>query len=177
MRRAFPLLLLLCCTAALVTSAWAETTFQGHVQPYKPAQTRIASPPVSFLDVNSQPKFLADYSGQVLVVNLWASWCPTCLAEMASLQRLQQQLGDDTRLLTLNQDLDNSNQVQQLLNRLNAGSLPALRDHEGRLGFAMGQTLLPTTILIDSQGRIAGQLIGSAEWDSPAALALIDSLH
>lgn len=159
------------------TNSWAETSFKGDVQSYQSANSRFAPPPVSFLDAEDKPHFLTDYPDQVLIVNLWASWCRTCLAEMASLQRLQQQLGTNARLLTLNQDLNDSAQIQQLLHRLNAGQLPAHRDIDGRLGFAMGQTLLPTTIFIDAQGRISGQLIGPAKWDSPEALALINSLH
>jgi thiol-disulfide isomerase/thioredoxin len=154
--------------------------FTGHVQPYQTANNRFAPPAVEFLNDSEQPRTLADYAGQVLIVNFWTSWCPTCLSEMASLQRLQQQLqrsGSPAQVLTLNQDLGDHDQIRQLLRQLKTEQLPAMRDPDGRLGFALGQTLLPTTILIDSQGQVAGQLIGSADWDSPSALALINSLH
>ncbi|MEH6824673.1 MAG: TlpA disulfide reductase family protein [Motiliproteus sp.] len=155
----------------------AETLFQGHSQAYQPALTRFPPPDINFLDAQNQAHTLADYPGQVLVINFWASWCPSCLHEMASLQRLQDVAGARVKVITLNQDLTDSTQIQQLLHRVQAGQLPSLRDPDGRLGYALGQTLLPTTFFIDSNGQVAGQLIGAAEWDSSEALALIQSLH
>lgn len=154
----------------------AETLFQGHSQTYQAATTRFLPPVISFLDIDNQAHTLADSPRQVLVINFWASWCPSCLHEMASLQRLQDIAGERVKILPLNQDLADSVRIKQLLRQPQAGRLPTLRDLDGRLGHALGQTLLPTTIFIDSNGLIAGQLVGPAEWDSPEALALIQSL-
>ncbi len=170
-------LFILALTAILTSNSQATPPFQGHVQPYQPALELLSPPPIPFIDEQGRPRLLAEYVGQAVLVNLWASWCSTCLSEMASLQRLQQQLGESATLLTLNQDLTDSDQVRHVLERLGAVELPAFLDIDGRLGAALGQTLLPTTLLIDSQGRIVGQLVGSADWDSPAAMALINSLH
>ncbi|MEH6473269.1 MAG: TlpA disulfide reductase family protein [Halopseudomonas sp.] len=159
------------------TQSSAETTFQGYSQAYQPAQEKFDPPAVSFIDADEQSHLLSDYPGQVLLINFWASWCRTCLHEMASLQRLQQLAGDNVKVLTLNQDLSDSGEIKQLLAKIGAEELPAHRDLNSQLGFALGQTLLPTTLFIDSNGRVAGQLIGPAEWDSPEALALIESLR
>ncbi|MEH6649717.1 MAG: TlpA disulfide reductase family protein [Motiliproteus sp.] len=161
------------------TETSASHNFSGHVQPYQTPRNRFEPPAVTFF-AEQKPLQLSDYKGQVLIVNFWASWCPTCLSELPSLQRLQHQLqraGSNAQVLTLNQDLNNHQQIFEVLSRYQAAQLPSHRDLNGRLGFALGQTLLPTTILIDSNGYIAGQLIGSADWDSPQAMALIASLE
>ncbi|RDE18145.1 TlpA family protein disulfide reductase [Motiliproteus coralliicola] len=167
-----PLLLLLC----LPVSGWAQIDFHGHVQAYQALEERVAPPAIAYIDSDNSSRQLSELQGKPVVINFWASWCPTCLSEMASLQRLQQKLGDRARVLTLNQDLLNPGEIAELLNRVGAPQLPLARDINSRLGFALGQTLLPTTILLDADGKVAGQLIGSAEWDSPQAIALIDSL-
>jgi len=91
---------------------------------------------------------------------------------MASLQQLQQQFNPaDLRVVTLNQDLPQSAPVRALLDRYGAGQLPAFRDPGSRLGLMLGQTLLPTTLIIGTDGRLLEQLTGPLPWDSPEAVA------
>jgi len=96
---------------------------------------------------------------------------------MASLARLQQQFPDQAlRVLPLNQDLDDPAAIKQLLTQYDAGSLPAYRDPDSRLGRALGQTLLPTTLVIGPDGTLIDTLIGPAEWDDSHLVTKLQQL-
>lgn len=120
---------------------------------------------------------LADYRGQVVVLNFWATWCAPCRAEMPSLDRLQQQRGgDDFQVLTIATGRNAPAAIDKFLAETGIRSLPRLTDPKMALARAFGVLGMPVTVLIDADGQQVARLIGDAEWDSPAALAVIDQL-
>lgn len=132
------------------------------------------APAVSFTDAQGREVTLADYAGQVLVVNFWATWCAPCVAEMPSLNALQQALGDrGVRVMPISIDRGGLAEVEPFYTRLGLDALPIYLDPYGRVPGAFEAIGLPTTVIIGRDGRWLGTLAGDAHWDSPEALALV----
>jgi thiol-disulfide isomerase/thioredoxin len=116
---------------------------------------------------------LADFRGRLVLVNFWATWCSPCVAEMPSLDRLQAALSaEGLTVLTLSEDR-NPAVIPPFFKQHGLKHLPQAHDPAGRLSRAFGIRGLPTTILIDREGREVGRIEGPAEWDSPEAQALV----
>ncbi|MBN8490032.1 MAG: TlpA family protein disulfide reductase [Burkholderiales bacterium] len=119
---------------------------------------------------------LADLKGKVLLLNIWATWCPPCRKEMPSLDRLQAKLGgSDFEVVALSIDTDAKGlaSVKTFYTQVGIRHLRIFQDPTGTAGFKLGTVGVPTTLLIDRQGRELGRLTGTAEWDGGEALALV----
>jgi thiol-disulfide isomerase/thioredoxin len=126
-------------------------------------------PELTFLDEGGEEVTLRDFEGDVVVLNLWATWCAPCRREMPSLDRLQAELGEDgLTVVALSLDRGDVGKVREFFEELEIANLAIYRDPE-----APG---LPTTIVIDRTGQEVGRLLGPAEWDSEQALALLRTL-
>jgi thiol-disulfide isomerase/thioredoxin len=117
---------------------------------------------------------LADFRGGGLVVNFWATWCPPCVREMPSLDRLRAALrGDGIEVLAVSEDRGGAETVRAFYRENGIVHLPVLVDP----GMAMAREAripgLPATLLIDADGNEVGRVMGAAEWDAPEALALV----
>jgi thiol-disulfide isomerase/thioredoxin len=134
-------------------------------------------PQLTFLDGAGNEVSLADFAGEVVVLNLWATWCAPCRREMPSLDRLQAAHGDDgLKVIALSLDRGDVDKVRDFFAELGIANLAIYRDPTGRAGRELGAPGLPTTVVIDRAGREVGRLLGPAEWDSEAALAFIKAL-
>ncbi len=131
-------------------------------------------PDVNFVDATGAPKSLKDFRGKTVLLNLWATWCAPCREEMPSLDRLQQELGSDTfEVVALAVDRTGLEAARKFLEGINVKSLKLYADPTTRSGSALKAIGMPTTILIDAEGREIGRLPGPAAWDSEQAKALI----
>ncbi|HEB79467.1 MAG TPA: TlpA family protein disulfide reductase [Rhodospirillales bacterium] len=152
----------------------AEPGFRGMTHNYVYVEPPQTAPDGPFLDILGVQHRLSQHRGKVLLVNFWATWCPACIIEMPHLNRLQEILGGDRfQVMTISQDTGGTQVVENFLKKRNLKSLPLYFDPKSELGKAFGQSLLPTSFLIDAKGREVGSLIGAAYWDSPEALTLI----
>lgn len=136
------------------------------------AQPRLLRP-LSFTDETGARVSLANFKGKVILLNVWATWCPPCREEMPALDRLnakRQSAGFAVVALSL----DAPASAKAFLKSIDARTLIAYTDAEGMAMRVLGVSTVPSTILIDRQGRELGRLSGAAAWDSGAALALID---
>ena len=123
--------------------------------------------------LNTPPRALQEFRGRPLLINVWASWCGPCRAEMASLERLAWL--DDTRYFTIigvSTD-DYVDKAQRALAESNA-TITHFIDTNLELEKMLGASTLPLTVLVDAEGRVLGKVHGAREWDSRAAL---DYLH
>ncbi len=119
----------------------------------------------------------ADFRGHGMVVNLWATWCVPCVAEMPALSKLAARLGpQDIAVLPLSSDRGGAAAVQRFYDEHAIGALPVLLDPKGAAARAWGARGIPTTIIIDKQGREAARLEGAADWASDAAAARVRDL-
>ena len=132
---------------------------------------------VSFVDAEGRKLGLADFRGKFVLVNLWATWCGPCRREMPSLDRLQARLsGGDFTVLALSQDRKGVAAVQKFLTQIGTHNLEVFVDSSARSARKLGAIGLPTSVLLDREGKAIGRLIGSAEWDSDEAARLIKSV-
>jgi len=133
-------------------------------------------PPLGFQDGDAKATDLARLRGNVVLLNIWATWCPPCRHEMPSLDRLQGQLaGEGLRVVALSIDKGAAGlpAVKDFYASLGIRNLRVYNDPEGNAGFELGSPGVPVTFLIDREGREIGRLTGPAEWDGPEAIALI----
>lgn len=131
--------------------------------------------PLELIDLEGQSQSLADYQGQVILLNFWASWCPPCLHEMPSMTRLKTLLADQAfDILAVNlaeQPEDFADFLQQ-----NPVNFPILLDPQGQAIQDWRIIAYPTTYLIDKQGQIRYALFGGTEWDQDHHLKVIQQL-
>jgi cytochrome c biogenesis protein CcmG/thiol:disulfide interchange protein DsbE len=97
---------------------------------------------------------LADHRGKVVVLNVWASWCPPCRSEMPLLQRTHERIAAQDGLVLGIDSQDLSDDALAFL-REERIEFPSLRDGDGEYADALGTNQLPETFLIDREGRIA----------------------
>jgi thiol-disulfide isomerase/thioredoxin len=131
-------------------------------------------PEISFQDSNGQPKTLADFSGKVVLLNIWATWCAPCRKEMPTLDRLQAELGGpDFEVVALSVDRKGPEAVRKFFDEIGIKHLALNIETSGKAMFTLGAFGLPLTLLIDREEREVGRVIGPAEWDSPEMVAFI----
>jgi thiol-disulfide isomerase/thioredoxin len=136
-------------------------------------------PPPAFLftDAEGKEHGAADFAGQGLVVNLWATWCLPCVAEMPALDRAQAMLaGEGVRVLALSSDREGRAKVEAFYRDRGLRHLGLWLDPRGAAQRALGARGLPTTVVIDREGRERARLEGAAEWDKPELLAAVRRL-
>jgi thiol-disulfide isomerase/thioredoxin len=142
----------------------------------------ITDPPApateqGFTDADGKPVTIADFKGKGLVVNLWATWCVPCVAEMPALDALAEMLAkDDILVMPLSSDRGGALAVRKFYAAHNVGHLGIWLDPRGAAARAWGARGLPTTLIIDREGRERARLEGGAEWASDEAVAAIRRL-
>ena len=132
-----------------------------------------AAPATAFEDPEGEPASLADFRGKPLLVNLWATWCAPCIAEMPTLDSLAAREKDRLRVVTISQDLDGRDKVEAFFARQGYRQLETWLDPQMALMGELKVDILPTTILYDSQGREVWRVVGMEEWDSGRAALLL----
>jgi thiol-disulfide isomerase/thioredoxin len=135
------------------------------------------APEFSFTDAAGKEHGVADFPGQGLVVNLWATWCAPCVAEMPALDRAQAALAEDgVRVLALSSDRDGRAKVETFYRDRGIRHLGLWLDPRGAAQRSLGARALPTTVIIDRSGQERARLEGAAEWDSPEMLGAVRRL-
>ncbi|BDG75011.1 thiol-disulfide isomerase [Roseomonas fluvialis] len=136
-----------------------------------------AMPELSFTNAEGRPHTLADFAGRGLVINLWATWCPPCVAEMPALDRLAATLErENIQVLPLSSDRGGREVVQAFYDRTRLQSLRIWLDPRGAAARALGARGLPTTVIVDRAGQERARLEGDAAWDAPEFVAAIRRL-
>jgi thiol-disulfide isomerase/thioredoxin len=134
-------------------------------------------PEVRFTDGDGRPRTLADFRGKVVLLNVWATWCLPCREEMPTLDRLQAALGGQSfEVVALSIDRQGAEVVRTFYSEIGVRNLAQHVDASGQALSALAALGLPTTILIDAEGRELGRLMGPAEWDAPEMVAFLKSI-
>ncbi|MAN47715.1 MAG: hypothetical protein CMF04_16180 [Hyphomonas sp.] len=127
---------------------------------------------LTFEDSEGNSVSLADFRGQAVLLNIWATWCPPCREEMPSLDRLQVELGgSDFKVVALSIDRSGLDAVRPFFAEIDIQNLDIYLDRPAASMTAFGVRGLPTTLLIDSDGRELQRWAGPKEWDSPEVIA------
>lgn len=125
--------------------------------------------------LNTENKRLADYKGKPLIINVWASWCGPCRAEMGSLERLAKRFnGRRFNIIGISTD-DYRDKAAAFIDQTDV-TFENFIDHELRLEYMLGAATIPLTILVDADGRVLQKVRGSREWDSPDIVEAIGSV-
>jgi cytochrome c biogenesis protein CcmG/thiol:disulfide interchange protein DsbE len=132
------------------------------------------------LELAGKPSHLSDLRGKVVVLNFWATWCPPCVEEAPSLNRLQKYI-ESRNGVVIGVAADEDPAVVQKF--LHDQSIvfptyrdPSTKDNHSPIALSYGTSMYPETYVIDRHGKIARKLIGFQQWDSPAMLAYFDTL-
>jgi thiol-disulfide isomerase/thioredoxin len=139
-------------------------------------ETPVVIDDISFIDRDQKPVKLSDFKGQVVVLNVWATWCAPCRFEMPTLAKLQEHYaGKGVKILPLSVDTEEKfadvksfMDVQQ--------PLEVYADQNFQAPSKYGITGMPGTLILDKQGRQVARLDGEAKWDTPEVKALLDKL-
>ena len=124
--------------------------------------------------LNGPDRKLSAFRGKPLIINVWASWCPPCIAEMGSLERLAwSDLGQHFTVIGISTD-DYPEAAKGFLRKSQA-TMNHYIDRQLELENMLGADHLPLTLLVDAKGRVLYKVVGAREWDGPQAMALIRS--
>jgi thiol-disulfide isomerase/thioredoxin len=158
------LALLLCLVAAAAGAGAASPEEVAVGQALRSAHLQGLNGPSIDLDA---------FRGRPLLVNVWASWCGPCRAEMASLERLAW-LDPDRSYSMIGISTDDFRDRAASWLKATNSTLSHFLDQKLQMENMLGASRLPLTVLVDAQGRVIMKVYGSREWDSPDSLALID---
>jgi thiol-disulfide isomerase/thioredoxin len=147
---------------------------KGTLERFKLAKSPKPLPDLAFVDGADKPVKLSDYKGKVVLLNFWATWCAPCVKEMPSLDRLQADMGKD-RFVVLPLSLDGPSKpkVVPFYKDKKLTELGIFFDKGHKTMQAADVNVLPTSILIDAEGRELGRIEGEADWARPEAVALM----
>jgi len=132
------------------------------------------------LELAGNPSHLSNLRGKVVVLNFWASWCPPCVAEAPSLNRLHKYI-ESRNGLVLGVAADEDHYafskfiIDQGVTFLTYRD-PGTKEHNSPIALSYGTSMIPETYVIDRHGKIARKIIGPQIWDSPEMRAYFDAL-
>jgi peroxiredoxin len=162
-------LLILCgCLICLAAVVQAEQTLM-------PVPGRPAAPDFELQDTEGQRHRLSDYRGRPVLINFWATWCPPCREEIPSMNRAWEKIRDeDIVMLAINVGEDEDTIF--VFTADYPADFPVLLDRDGEVIGQWPVKGLPTTYIVDPEGRIAYRAIGGREWDDKGLLDALRAL-
>ena len=153
----------------------AAGTDEEPIEPLQALAEPVAAPDFELLDSVGNTHTLANYQGRVLVVNFWATWCPPCIREMPSLQNLRSALHDrGLEVLGINMG-EGPDEIEFFNNRVSV-EFPLLLDENMIMTTDWEVQNLPTTFVVDRNGRIIYAEVGDKPWDDPVIVEQIEAL-
>ncbi len=171
MRKTIALFLLV----AVSVAGAADLPPLGHEM--NPISPPLAAPDFKLPDMDGESHALSDFRGKVVMLNFWATWCPPCRREMPSMQRLYEKYSERGLVVVAVNQFEDPDLVFEFTGRLSLEpTFPILFDRESRVSEQYKVKGLPTTYLLDKQGRIRYRAIGGREFDHPEVEALIEGL-
>ena len=135
-----------------------------------------AKPPLeaAFRDGEGNRVTLADYAGKVVVLNVWATWCAPCRAEMPALDALAGGMeGPALEVIAVSTDRAGIARVERFFADVGIANLEVMHDRDGDVQRKAGVLGLPVTLILDREGREIARMIGDADWDTPEVRKLI----
>ena len=132
---------------------------------------------ITFINRENKEFTFSDFSGKILLVNFWATWCLPCRVEMPSLDRLQSDIGDEEfQVIIVAVERTSFDKIDNFVNSINVKYLESFHDPKTISGFLLKAKGLPTTLLLDRNGNEIGRVEGPLEWDSQSVKNTITKL-
>lgn len=168
------------CAAKAARAKQVAAKAVGQVAALQPADPPQSLRALAFNGPDGKPMTIADHAGKTVLLNLWATWCAPCRAEMPALDALQKEKGSDAfEVVAVNVDTGDDAKPKKFLSEIGVQTLGFYRDptialfNEAKTrGLALG---LPVTMLIDGEGCLIAHMNGPAEWSSPDAKRLVEA--
>ncbi|HEB82717.1 MAG TPA: TlpA family protein disulfide reductase [Gammaproteobacteria bacterium] len=168
------LLLLFCLTSLPAGADWQQPPLSHNL---KPIGQVVKAPDFTLKNMDEEDVRLSDFRGKVILLNFWATWCPPCVREMPSMERLQKAVDTKAfKVLAVNQ-MEDEDQVFAF-----TGSLPEdptfeiVFDKKSEVARAYNVRGLPTTYLLDKKGVVRYRAVGGREFDHPEVIKIINQL-
>ncbi|ADP71635.1 Redoxin domain protein [Rhodomicrobium vannielii ATCC 17100] len=134
----------------------------------------VTLPALSFNGADGKARFLSEWRGKIVLLNIWATWCPPCVREMPALDKLQAEKGGDGfAVVAVSTDRSGLAKPKAFYERVGIKSLALFNETSGDLSLALDADRLPLTIILDREGREVGRYFGAAEWDSAEVFAKV----
>lgn len=168
------------CSAAVAKTAAMKPLAKGEVAAVEVRATPRPAPDLAFTGPDGQPTTLSAFKGRTVLVNLWATWCPPCLHEMPSLDRLQvERGGSDFAVVAINIDTRQLDKPKRWLADNKIGALAYYADPQAKvfqdLRAARKVEGMPVSLIVDPAGCELAMIQGPADWASTDAKALISA--
>jgi thiol-disulfide isomerase/thioredoxin len=177
----------------MLTAAVAVAAAGGGIALYRLAQSPAAEPlgggkqlvvprapkplpPLRFADAGGRALGNDDFRGKVVLLNIWATWCTPCREEMPALDRLQGLLGGEGfEVVALSIDAGDAGReaARRFYADIGIRHLRLYHDASANAGFELAAVGVPTTLMLDREGREIGRVAGAVPWDGAAAVAAI----
>jgi cytochrome c biogenesis protein CcmG, thiol:disulfide interchange protein DsbE len=138
--------------------------------------SNAGKPAVDFpLTLAGKSEHLSDLKGKVVVLNFWATWCPPCVEETPSLNRLEKYI-DSRGGMVLGVSVDDDGAAYENFLKDQSVVFPTYRDPSKKSAADYGTSLYPETYIIDRRGKIARKIVGAQQWDSAEMLQYFDAI-
>jgi thiol-disulfide isomerase/thioredoxin len=173
--------MMLAAGGTLAVASWPRKPRAQELKPLgtalQPVNPPVMAPDIAFVDAGGKTHHLSEFRGHGMVINLWATWCAPCIAEMPSLAALSKTLAPaDIAVLPLSSDHGGAAAVEAFFHTHGISGLPVLLDPQGAAARVFGVDGIPTSVIIDRSGREQARLSGAADWSTPAAVAAVRRL-
>ncbi|HVJ52969.1 MAG TPA: TlpA disulfide reductase family protein [Aliidongia sp.] len=160
---------------AAVGDTGGTPPLDGEMIQFSLATPPVPAPEIGFTDAQNAKLDFSAFKGKVTLVNMWATWCVPCVREMPTLETLKETHDSDKfAVVTISEDRGGAKVVDEFFDQHGLGKLTRYLDPKSEIGRGLKLRGLPTTILLDAEGRELGRFEGGANWASPEAVALID---
>lgn len=132
------------------------------------------APDFTLKDMQGKNVSLSDFKGRIVLVNFWATWCPPCIEEMPSMEKLHQKFkGEDFVLLAVNTE-ENGKQMVETFLKKNPFTFTILLDGDAKVQQLFNVFRLPETVIINRHGEIVTKVLGGRDWMDKEILRILD---
>jgi thiol-disulfide isomerase/thioredoxin len=139
--------------------------------------TPLAAPDFTLQDMDGESHTLSDYRGKVVMLNFWATWCPPCRREIPSMESIYQDLQKEGFVVLAANEFEDPDHVFAYTGQLSVfPTFPVLFDSDSKVSQLYNVKGLPTTVLIDKQGRVVYRAVGGRDFDHPAVREIVHNL-
>lgn len=168
-----PLMMLAACDRQSANQEQAQPSIEA---PGKIDRSHAGTeaPAMPFVGPEGGPATLTQFRGKPLLVNLWATWCAPCIAEMPTLDRLAAREKDWLQLIVISQDMAGKRAVDPYFEKAKFTMLKPYLDKENVLMLALKSETLPTTLFYDAEGKELWRVVGAMNWEGPEAMKLLE---
>jgi thiol-disulfide isomerase/thioredoxin len=139
--------------------------------------TPVSAPDFTLENMDGEKISLNDFHGQVVMLNFWATWCPPCRREIPSMESIYQDLGKDGFVVLAVNEFEDPDHVFAYTGQLSVDpTFPVLFDRDSSVSQLYGVKGLPTTVLIDKQGKMVYRAVGGRDFDHAEVRDIVRSL-